>query len=152
MRLATLALFLCAAPATFCQSTAPAPANPDRLWSPPPQFTQPGRDFRKPPPNWGTLNILPRTRIILPHSGFGRLWDGARLDRKIIVHPPQSSLGDQPPGTLVAQNLYPNLRMLPIDWPNAKIEEIPTAWPMLKLEAIPTEFCARLTECARPEK
>src|SRR6266849_2154688 len=102
MRLATLALFLCAASATFCQFTKPAPANPGKQWTLPPEFAQPGWGFRQPPQNWGTLNILPRTRIILPRTGADRLQNSGRLDRKMIVRPPQSSLGEQPPGTQVA--------------------------------------------------
>jgi hypothetical protein len=34
---------------------------------------------------------------------------------KIIVHPPQSSIGVNPPGTPMAQNEYPHLQMLPIE-------------------------------------
>jgi len=152
MRLSTLALFLCAAPAMFCQSPTPGPANPGKQWSLPPEFAQPGRDFRKPPPNWGTLNILPRSRIIVPRAGADRLQNSGSLDRKMIIRPPQSSLGEQPPGTQVAQNFYPNLRILPIDWPKAKLEEIPVEWPNLKLESIPTTSCVKLTDVSANKK
>jgi len=62
----------------------------------------------------------------------------AQIDPKIVVHPPQSSLGEQPPGTLVAQNLYPGLQLLPIEESKSKAEPIPTTWPNRKIEQIPT--------------
>jgi len=51
----------------------------------------------------------------------------------MIVHPPPQHLGVQPPGTLVARNLYPKLQILPIQWPCLKIHPIPTVWPNLNL-------------------
>ncbi len=143
MRLLTLALFLCAGSAAFCQSTTPAPAkphssNPDKLWQLPPEFAQPQMEFGKLPHNWDSFTVMPRTEIVI--SNPARVLPDARIDRNIIVHPPQASIGVQPPGKLVAQNLYPNLRLLPIDWPKAKVEQIPTDWPRYKLESIPTEF------------
>ncbi len=137
MRLTTLALFLCAGTTAICQAPAPAPANPDKLWNLPPEFTQPGRHYLKPPEDWDSLKIVPRTTILAPKPAH-RMND-ARIDPKIIVHPPKSSLGEQPEGTLMAQNLYPNLRLLPIEWPLAEIEEIPIDWPMLKIQAIPLQ-------------
>jgi hypothetical protein len=74
-------------------------------------------------------------RIRVPNPT--RHLNDAHIDPQMVVHPPKSSLGVQPPGTLVAQNQYPNLRFLPIDWPEAKIELIPIYWPNLKVEAIP---------------
>jgi len=60
----------------------------------------------------------------------------AQIDPKIIVHPAQSRIGDQPPGTQIAQNQFPGLELLPIEWPQLKIKPIPTVWPKLKLEPI----------------
>jgi hypothetical protein len=136
----TLALFVCAATTAFCQSSAPAPINPDTLGQLTPEFTQPGMDFSQLPPNWNLVIVKPRGTLVLPRTAAGQLRSSAAIDPKIIVHPPQSSLGVQPPGTLVAQNLYPNLQLLPIDWPKAKIEQIPTQWPNYKLARIPTEW------------
>lgn len=140
MRLMTLALFVSAAATAFCQSSAPAPINPDTLGQLPPGFTQPRVDFSKLPPNWNLVIVKPRETLVLPRILTVQVLSSAAIDPKIIVHPPQSSLGVQPPGTLVAQNLYPNLQLLPIDWPKAKIEQIPTQWPNYKLARIPTEW------------
>ena len=140
MRLVTLALFVCAATSAFCQSSAPAPFNPDTLGQLPPEFTQRGMDFSKLQPNWNLTVIKPRGTLVLPRIATDQLRSSAAIDPKIIVHPPQSSLGVQPPGTLMAQNLYPNLQLLPIDWPKAKLEQIPTQWPNYKLARIPTEW------------
>jgi hypothetical protein len=59
------------------------------------------------------------------------------IDPKMIVRPPKSSLGVQPQGTLVAQNLYPGLRFQPIETSTARLYPIPTPWPNLKLQKIP---------------
>jgi hypothetical protein len=145
MRHLTLALYLCAASAAFCQSSTPAPSKPravepDKLWQLPPGFAPPLMDFGKFPRQWNSLKIVPRTEIVIMKSD--RALADARIDRNMIVHPPSGSIGVQPRGTLVAQNLYPDLKMLPIDWPNARVEQIPTSWPSYKLEAIPVEFGA----------
>jgi hypothetical protein len=60
-----------------------------------------------------------------------------QLDPGIIVHPPPSSLGAQPKGTLLAQNLYPGLVLLPIDMSKLKGQPIPIAWQDLKVQRIP---------------
>ena len=72
-----------------------------------------------------------------------------QFDAKMIVHPPQSSIGVLPPGIPVARNLYPDLQLqfigqtstarleIPIYWPNLSIEPIPIAWP--KLKAVPAQ-------------
>ena len=62
------------------------------------------------------------------------------VDPDIIVHPPPSSIGVQPPGTGIKQNKYPNLRMLPIEATNSALEAIPTMWPRYRLETIPTQW------------
>lgn len=58
----------------------------------------------------------------------------------MIVHPPKSSLGAQPQGTMVAQNEYPGLQFLPIEVASAELKPIPIAWPNLKLQPIPIEW------------
>jgi hypothetical protein len=65
------------------------------------------------------------------------LKDRQPLDSRMIVHPPPSSLGVQPRGTQLAQNLYPGLELLPIDISKAKLQPIPIIWPDLKVEPIP---------------
>src|ERR1035437_9358185 len=99
MRLMTLALFVCAATTAFCQSSAPAPINPDTLGQLTPEFTQPGMDFSQLPPNWTLVIVKPRGTLVLPRTAAGQLRSSAAIDPKIIVQPPQSSLGVQPPGT-----------------------------------------------------
>ncbi len=64
----------------------------------------------------------------------------AQIDPKIIVHPPASSIGVQPPGTAIGQNEYPHLRMLPIESASSHVEAIPTQWPPNRLENIPTQW------------
>jgi hypothetical protein len=51
-----------------------------------------------------------------------------------------SGIDGQAPGTLVAQNLYPGLQLLPIDGAKAKLEPIPILWPKMKVENIPTAW------------
>jgi hypothetical protein len=69
---------------------------------------------------------------ILPNAVAARRWDPAQIDPKMIVHPPQSSIGVQPPGTLVAQNEYHHLQMLHIVSASFNLGAIPTQWPRLK--------------------
>jgi hypothetical protein len=64
------------------------------------------------------------------------------------VHPPQSSVAVQTPGTQIAQNLYPGLTLMPIDqwkgngqqipitWPNLKVQNIPTSWPKFEIKSV----------------
>jgi hypothetical protein len=121
MRLTILGLLLCAGPTAFCQSTAPAPGNPHSLWQTPPVVTLPPRDFSKLPPGWHASPVVPPRILIQPRMpGLPQAETNGRLaapeiDPKIIVHPPQSSVGVSPPGTPVAQNEYPHLQMLPIE-------------------------------------
>jgi hypothetical protein len=73
--------------------------------------------------------------------GAGSLRLGsAQIDPQMVVHPPQTSMGVQPPGTQVAQNLYPGLLLMPIDGSKTKIEPIPTVFPTMKMEKIPTTW------------
>jgi hypothetical protein len=146
MRLATFALFLSAGPVALGQSAAPAPANPEQHWLTPPALAdpgladpglaEPGRDFTKLPPQWHFDSALPLTTMVLPAPAPHR-WDDAQIDPKIVVRPPQSSLGEQVPGTLVAQNLHPGLSALPIQESQAKGKPIPTTWPNLNIHNIP---------------
>lgn len=63
--------------------------------------------------------------------------DNVQIDPNIIVHPPQPSLGEQAPGTQIAQNLYPGLVLLPIDESKAKLQQIPITWRNLNVQNIP---------------
>jgi hypothetical protein len=139
MRSIALALFLCAGTAALCQSPAqtpfnftwrdqslPAtnsPANPDKLFS----------DARLKP--FASLKVFPRAeKNAAPWS------QDAEIDPKVIIHPPQSSIGRLSPGTVIEQKEYANLRMLPIDSPRPNMQAIPAQWPNLKVQAIPTRW------------
>jgi hypothetical protein len=78
--------------------------------------------------------------MLVPEAVDTKRLSKAEIDPEIIVHPPPSSIGVQPPGTLVTQSEYPNLRMLPIGSTNSDsgLEAIPTMWHRDRLETIPT--------------
>jgi hypothetical protein len=141
MRLTILALFLYTGVAAFCQSAAPVPASPEKPWRILPGATnsQPARDFSKLPQEWHFTTVAPRmkTMTILPGPLALGCGSDAQIDPKIVAYPPQASLGEQPPGTLVAQNLYPGLQLLPIEESKGKAELLPTTWPTRKIERIP---------------
>ena len=136
MRLAVLAVLLCASPIVLCQSAVPGLANPEQsqvaqlaqAW---PMPTQLAPAF---PPT------VQRNIYVYPRPGGFRAPDqprnSSRIDPQMIVRPPKSSVGVQPPGTLVAQNIFPGLRLLPIG-SAAALKPIPTDWPRLKIESIP---------------
>jgi hypothetical protein len=133
MRLGILALFLCAGATAFCQSAAPAAVNPDELGRIQAAFTQPAWGINKLPLGVHIPNAAPPRVLIRPMAGAAQHWNDAQIDPRMIVHPPPSSLGAQPAGSLVAQNLYPNLRFQPVEWPYLKFQRIPTVWPNLKI-------------------
>jgi hypothetical protein len=109
---------------------SPSPDPLSQLTSP--WTTQP-RDFSKLPPQWGTLRGMPYARIYRPVPKPAIPLGDARIDPQILVHPPQSGIVSQPPGTAIAQNQFPGLQYLPIEWPQAKIKPIPTRLPYLKI-------------------
>jgi hypothetical protein len=120
MRLAILGLLLCSGTTALCQSTAPSPATPDTLGLTPLVIAPPARDFSKLPPGWHFSGAVPPRILLqpkmlkLPKPDTDRPLVGAEIDPRIIVHPPQSSIGVNPPGTPMAQNDYPHLQMRPI--------------------------------------
>ena len=121
MRLTILGLLFCAATTAFCQTAPPSPASPDGLWEGPLVVTPPAG-----PPGWQASAVVPWRPLIqpkvpgAPQAETGTRLGDAKIDPKIIVHPPQASIGVNPPGTPMAQNEYPHLQMLPIeaDTPN----------------------------------
>lgn len=138
MRLTILALFLSTGSAALCQSAQPAPANPPTLTQP--QWAQPGAGLSTPPRDWHFNAQPPQKTIILPAPVPLDRQGEAQIDPKMIVHPPQSSLGEQAPGTQIAQNLYPGLVLQRIEEPKAKLQQIPITWPNLKVQNIPTTW------------
>lgn len=131
----------------FCQS-APAPASPDKTEQNPPSVFLPQKEFSKGPPVWQITPGEPLKMVIPPGTGslqkLGHQLVSPPVDPGMIVRPPASSVGVQPPGTQIAQNRYPGLELLPIDWSNFpldwsrfKEEPIPTTFPNAKVEPIP---------------
>jgi hypothetical protein len=133
MRSRILVLLLCAGTTAFCQPAAPAAASPDELGRVETEFTHPAWEINKLPSGWNMTSTAPVTVLIQPKAGAAQHWNDARIDPRMIVHPPPSSVGAQPPGTLVAKNLYPDLRFQPVQWPCLKLQKIPTLWPRLKI-------------------
>jgi hypothetical protein len=103
-------------------------------------FNQPPRDFSKLPPAWQGGNIAAQLAVALPRADGASRVDNAQIDPRMIVHPAQSSIGAQPQGKLVAQNLYPDLQFLPIQAQAAASKALSTQWPLEKLQKIPTEW------------
>jgi hypothetical protein len=146
--------FLCAGMAAFGQSVAPAPARTEPHPTAPLPSAGQGfiEQFLAPPANI-PLNqpplirplelhaekVAPQRKVILAPNGDVQIRD-KQFDSRIIVRPPQSSLGEQPPGKEVAQNQYPGLMLLPIQESKAIGLPIPTTWPNMKVENIPTHW------------
>jgi hypothetical protein len=126
MRLTILGLLLCTGIPAFCQSGASAPPSPYASGQTLLVVTPPARDFSKLPPGWHPTSVAPPKMLIQPQVPATRRLDGAQIDPKMIVHPRQSIIGVQPPGTAVAQKEYPHLQVLPIESPNSVTKAIPT--------------------------
>jgi hypothetical protein len=83
---------------------------------------------------------LPQPKmLIVPAPQNDHPLNKSRIDPKMILHPPQSSLGVQPQGTGMAQNEFPNLRIQPIDSARSAVDATPTNWPALKVQIIPNQ-------------
>lgn len=148
MRLTLLIGIVFTATASFAQHNAPVPpmtAGQPQTFS---AFAPPARDFSK---LWQAPEFrqsLTAPHWILPGIPSPSAQAGTEIDPKILIHPPQSALGEPAPGTLVAQNLYPGLEFkrigeshmsggpIPTLWPNLRIENIPTVWPKLNISPV----------------
>lgn len=133
MRPRILVLFLCAGSAAFCQPAVPAAMSPDELGRLQAAFIEPAREINKLAQGWHMTNTVPPRVLIRTDAGAARTWNDARIDPRMIVHPPPSSVGVQLPGTLVAKNQYPKLRFRPVEWPCLKLQKIPTQWPRFEI-------------------
>jgi len=120
-------------------------ANPDRLFQMPPQFSIQKPDFGKGLGSGNSLKAMPPVLLAPPKVHMNQ----AEIDPGIIVAPPKQ-FDAQDKGTPVAQNLYPNLRLMPLG--AGKLEPIPTEWPRLKVEQIPTVWPnLRMTAVGKPD-
>jgi hypothetical protein len=141
MRLAIVGVCFSLATAAFCQSSTPAPVKPEGQPLNQPSWAQPSQDLNVTPRNF-RLSTVPQGSPFLPRPESETQIElktiGPReVDPEMVMHPPQSSLGEQAPGTQVAQNLYPGLTLLPIQESKAKTQPIPIAWPDAPIKNIP---------------
>jgi hypothetical protein len=137
MQFGVIALFLSAGTTALSQLAAPNSAKPGPNQ---PAILLFQKEFTKAPDSQITLDGPAKLMIppnLVPPSSGGLRREEAQSDPKMIVHPSPSSIGNQPPGTAVAQNLYPGLQLLPIEQAKAKGGPIPTAWPNLAVKPIP---------------
>ena len=141
MRSAIFALILGAGTAAFCQTQAQAqfifshdrnpPAAQPALHLNEPFSADPMKPFTPP---------LTSLNIFAPPAKAISSWSAdAKVDPKMIIHPPQASLGLQQ-GIPVEQSEYSNLRMLPIDAPGFVMQAIPAQWPNSKVQGIPIQW------------
>ena len=166
MRMATLLFSLCAGPAlsgaalsgailfgsaAFGQSAPGDLLNPNPAGQSP--WTAQDRDFGKLPPGWSGAAKAPFGTLVRPAPAPRARMRDAQIDPQMILHPTARDLGTQPPGTLVAQNLYPGLKFQPIGaqlcaprggllsttWPKLKVAPIPITWPNMKRMPVGTD-------------
>ena len=139
MRLVIAAIVLGAMPAAYSQSSVAQPSTSDHPGVTPPVLTLPRPNFGKVTPQEWQVDRLPQTVVVLhdfPEVQHPRFH--TQIDPEIVIHPSQSRLGTQQ-GTEIAQNQFPGLQFLPIEWPKLKMEPIPITWPNLKMEPIPAK-------------
>ena len=152
MRCALFTMLLSAGTLGFGQAGPAAPLTPFGQ-APSPQQTWQGHDFgRLPTWHWDpSLSTLHSSTVVLPPSKQTIVPLGdASIDPQIVRHPSLKNLGTLPPGTQVAQNLFPGLTFQPIEnercappsgllstmWPALEVKRIPTRWPKLKMEPV----------------
>jgi hypothetical protein len=137
MRISIFALFVSIGLTATGQSPGPGAVKPQPQWLLPPISIHPGASFDQAPREWHLNPDVPFNSIVLEPP---QQKSAAPIDPQMVLHPPQSKVGEQAPGTLMAQNLYPGLQFLPIDGPNPGAREIPITWPERKLKNIPTDW------------
>jgi hypothetical protein len=140
MRAAFLVLTLCTGTVAFAQSNSAHPANSFKLELTQPAFTRPAANPSTPHMDLHATNEQLWNSFMISSPRVSKRSDSAQIDPEMTIRPPKSSVGVQPPGTPMAQNLYPYLRLLPIDEPNGKLAPIPTEWPNLILQNIPINW------------
>lgn len=170
MRTAILLFSLCAGlawpgAAAFGQSAPSELLNPK---SPSPNplsqsfWTERGHEFGNLPPG-STATKAPPWTVVRPAPAPRAPLGNALIDPRMILHPTARDLGTLPPGTVVAQNLYPGLKFQPIDaekcgpksgllsttWPRLKVEPIPITWPNAKMKPVGSDAGPAASSTAR---
>jgi hypothetical protein len=137
MRIAVAVLLICAGAPIFCQTSGQTSVGPGESGTKSPEVFQLQNGVGKGSAAWQIVRLP--TLTLPPGAGEFRM-PTTPADPKMIVRPPQASIGVQPPGTQVAQNLYPGLKFMPIEQATVKVEPIPIVLPNAKMEKIPTTW------------
>jgi hypothetical protein len=140
MRIAIVGVCFSFATAALCQSPAPTSVKPQGQQLTQPQSPQHNQDFNLTQRSF-QLETLPQATLFIPHPASApqieiKMLGPKTVDPQMVLHPPQSSLGDQALGTQIAQSLYPGLTLLPIDEWKGKAQQIPIAWPNAQIKNI----------------
>jgi hypothetical protein len=117
MKFLVLALLLSSTIPSFCQATPQHSVDPDQIFQMPKQFQLTPRHFTFQPPLQGMF--LPR--VIGP--SLPKVGD-PHFDAKIIHRPPKESFALQQPHAAIASDIYPTLKVLPVD--TARLNAAPT--------------------------
>jgi hypothetical protein len=139
MRLTFLALFLCSGVTALCQSTAPAPAKPEKSVENP-SNNQTLSDNMKLSRELSIPSFAPVTekhRFNLPTTWS---WDNAQSSPKKIS--PSPFLNSEIVTLHIDGAQWPNLKREPIptQWSNLTVQQIPTDWPNLKMVLIASQL------------
>ncbi len=116
-----------------CQKNPQLPADPGLLFQQPPQLTLPQSSLENSRVFKFDLNHPPQALVVTPPTGTGL---DQQIDPEIIHRPPASAFAQQPSRTPLAHDLYPDLKLLPVE--TARLEPIPITWPGFKAMPIPT--------------
>ncbi len=109
MRLAVLAVLSLGTPA-LCQSAPSSHVDPDKMFELPQKYIEANPDPARFPTGFDPAKVpMPTTVVMDPPKRP----DGKQIDPGIILRPPAPRDGQE--GQPVARNLYPDLRLVPIN-------------------------------------
>ena len=129
MKFVVAAFLLSSAIPSFGQASPQDSIDPDQIFQMPKGPLAP-RDLNKAPAFKAPLQVMPLPRVVLP-SRAPRVGD-PQLDAEIIHRPLQKGFAQQQPRTPMAANLYPDLKLLPVE--TARLDATPAEWPKVKEE------------------
>lgn len=115
----------------YSQSSPKGAPDPNQLFRLPSQLAFSQRDLAKAPSFTAPLPVWPVPHIVLRTSPPKPL-SNPHLDEKIIRHPPPEAFVQQPPRSPLVKNLYPDLKLLPVEI--AKLDAAPGQEAKLKAE------------------